>query len=94
MASFRASIFCSQWFAVRRSVCRPRASGPRLHIILEIEKQVVRWHDAAAEKVLAHPVVLALGLEQVSIFLVAEDMDEELCVQAASRDATFRSSSS
>ena len=43
----------------------------------EVEEQVVRRHSPSREEVLAHPVIVARGLEMVSQGLVQEDVHEQ-----------------
>jgi hypothetical protein len=48
-----------------------------LEWVAEVEEEVVRGHGAAREEVLAHPVIVARGLEVVGEVLVQENVDEE-----------------
>jgi hypothetical protein len=45
--------------------------------VAEVEQEVVGGHGAAGEEVLAHPVVVACGLEVVGEGLVEEDVHEQ-----------------
>ena len=47
-----------------------------LDVVLEIEKQVIRGHDAAGEEVTAHPIGRSFRLEQVRQFPMTKDMNE------------------
>ena len=46
-------------------------------VVVEVEQQVIGGHDPAGEEIAPHPVVLALGLEEIGQLAVAEDVDEQ-----------------
>ncbi len=48
-----------------------------LERVAKVEQEVVGWHRATGEEVLAHPVVVPRGLKVVGEGLVHEDMDKQ-----------------
>ncbi len=51
-----------------------------LQVVLKVKKQIVRGHDAAGEKITAHPVSSTAGFVGVCKFPVSEDVDEQFAL--------------
>ena len=49
-------------------------------VVLKAEKQIVRGHDAAGEKIPAHPVAFPAGFISVGKLPVREDVDEQFAL--------------
>ena len=50
-------------------------------IVREVQQRIGRRHDAAGEKIPAHPVSVAFGFERIHQVAVHEDMHEQLAVR-------------